>query len=133
MSPSRLPSRCREAGCPGRTTHRNGRCDTHQDPKSRRAAFTNKAESDKWYHLAIWGKVKAAFRAKYPERAVVCQWKDENGILCGQTATDTDHVVPHRGNWPLFLGGVDFENLQGLCASHHSVKTAKEDGGFGNG
>jgi 5-methylcytosine-specific restriction protein A len=39
-----------------------------------------------------------------------------------------DHVVPHKGDWLLF---VDEKNLQGLCLSCHSKKTATEDGGFG--
>lgn len=44
-------------------------------------------------------------------------------------ATDVDHVTPHRGDWSLFLSR---RNLQGLCHSCHSRKTAREDGGFGN-
>lgn len=85
-----------------------------------------------WYHLAIWRKVKLAFLAKYPERAGICQWKDAHGVQCRRPATDTDHIIPHRGNWQLFLGGVDFSNLQGMCHQHHSIKTAQNDGGFGN-
>jgi len=42
-------------------------------------------------------------------------------------ATEVDHIVP------LASGGTnDLENLQPLCHSCHSRKTAKEDGGFGN-
>ncbi len=39
-----------------------------------------------------------------------------------------DHIVPHKGNPDLFW---DLDNLQVLCASCHSTKTAKEDGGYG--
>ena len=43
-------------------------------------------------------------------------------------ATEVDHITPRR------LGGEDTdENLQGLCRSCHSRKTATEDGGFGMG
>lgn len=87
---------------------------------------------DSWYSGALWAKIKAAFKAKYPERALVCQWI-ENGIQCTRAATHTDHIVPHKGNWTLFCGGTDYDNLQGLCARHHSMKTAAEDGGFGHG
>lgn len=40
-----------------------------------------------------------------------------------------DHIVPWKGNDALRL---DRTNLQTLCHSHHSRKTAAEDGGFGN-
>ncbi|WP_328203649.1 hypothetical protein [Brevibacillus nitrificans] len=45
-------------------------------------------------------------------------------------ATVVDHIIPHKGDKELFW---DQKNWQGLCDSHHSRKTAKEDGGFGNG
>ena len=45
---------------------------------------------------------------------------------CNAAATDVDHIVP------LAEGGNDSaENLQTLCHSHHSRKTAIEDGGWG--
>ncbi|WP_144469068.1 HNH endonuclease signature motif containing protein, partial [Bacillus pumilus] len=37
---------------------------------------------------------------------------------------------PHKGDKKLFW---DSSNWQPLCASCHNRKTAKEDGGFGNG
>ncbi len=44
-----------------------------------------------------------------------------------EPSTDADHIVP------LSKGGKDnVSNMQGLCASCHSQKTATEDGGFGN-
>lgn len=44
-------------------------------------------------------------------------------------AVCVDHIKPHRGNWALFW---DVSNWQPLCARCHSIKTAEEDGGFGN-
>lgn len=45
---------------------------------------------------------------------------------CERPATDADHIVPKS------RGGEDtMSNGQGLCHSHHSQKTATEDGGFG--
>lgn len=46
---------------------------------------------------------------------------------CGRLATQTDHVIPHRGDMEKFWEGP----FQGLCARHHSEKTCKEDGGLG--
>lgn len=39
---------------------------------------------------------------------------------CEEPSTDVDHIIPRRE------GGQDtMENLQGLCHSHHSQKTAQ--------
>jgi hypothetical protein len=71
--------------------------------------------------------VKAGFRATYPDRACVCQDVDPStGKMCGQEAKITDHVVPFRGDWFLFLGGYDYSNLQGMCQLHHNAKTVRE-------
>lgn len=40
-----------------------------------------------------------------------------------------DHITPHKGDMELFW---DTNNWQSLCMSCHSIKTAREDGGFGN-
>jgi 5-methylcytosine-specific restriction protein A len=44
-------------------------------------------------------------------------------------ATTVDHIRPHRGDYDLMW---DESNWQSLCTWHHNVKTAKEDGAFGN-
>lgn len=41
-------------------------------------------------------------------------------------AVEVDHIVPHEGNWDLF---VEIENTQSLCKMHHSRKTAGEVNG----
>ena len=47
---------------------------------------------------------------------------------CGRPATQVDHIVPvESGGHPF-----DPENLQSLCQSCHSSKTAIADGGYGN-
>jgi len=47
-----------------------------------------------------------------------------------QAATVVDHIKPHRGDKTLFW---ERSNWQALCKQCHDIKTAKEDGGFGNG
>lgn len=44
-------------------------------------------------------------------------------------ATVVDHIIPHKGDKKLFW---DKNNHQTLCKHCHDVKTAREDGGFGN-
>lgn len=119
---SRFPHLCGEPGCPNRTTEKF--CEAHRYAAQR----TVDRPWHKWYSLAIWERIKANFRSTDPMRAVVCQHPDPTRRLgiCGRAATDIDHIVPHRGNWELFLGGENYSNLQGLCASHHSEKTRRE-------
>ena len=42
---------------------------------------------------------------------------------CGRPATDVDHITPLRNG-----GTHDVRNLQALCHSCHSRKTARENG-----
>lgn len=51
----------------------------------------------------------------------MCQWPG-----CDQAASDVDHIKTKAS------GGDDSDaNLQSLCKSHHSTKTARDDGGYG--
>lgn len=42
-------------------------------------------------------------------------------------AAVTDHIIPANSGGDFW----DPKNHQGLCARHHNLKTANEDGGFG--
>jgi len=71
---------------------------------------------------ASWRKRRDRFLKRHPLCAIC--------LSEGRTrqATCVDHVVP------VTRGGADTpENWQALCASCHSRKTAREDGGFGRG
>ena len=74
---------------------------------------------DKWYHRAHWVRLRTLVLARDP----ICRICERNA------STVADHVVPHKGVWELFC---DLANLQGICIACHAIKTAKEDGGFGN-
>ena len=70
-----------------------------------------------------WQQARAAFLAANPWcRACAAAGREVR-------ATHVDHVVPHRGDRQRFWNRT---NWQPLCTSHHSAKTATEDGGFGN-
>jgi hypothetical protein len=48
---------------------------------------------------------------------------------CTLPATCVDHRRAFRGDWFLFCGGVNLENLRSLCQPHHDEKRERyEDG-----
>lgn len=74
---------------------------------------------------AEWQKLRAQHLAKQ----AYCQCQQCKRSLSPAKADMVDHIVPHRGDDRLRL---DPNNLQSMLRSHHSRKTAKYDGGFGN-
>ena len=65
---------------------------------------------------AKWQKARAAYLAEHP----LCVACHDDGRLV--TATEVDHIEPHRGDVAKFW---DTENWQGLCKRCHSRKTGK--------
>lgn len=63
---------------------------------------------------ARWRRFRLHFLAQHP----MCEAPG-----CQYPANEVDHVVPHRGDRVLFW---DPTNLQALCQSCHSAKTARE-------
>ncbi len=71
-----------------------------------------------------WLKYSKAYRKRNP----LCVYCENEGVV--KLADCVDHIEPVSGPGdPLFW---DKNNHQSLCNSHHSEKTAKEDGAFGN-
>lgn len=71
-----------------------------------------------WYKLAAWKRRRTAQLADEP----LCRTCRADGVV--KAATIADHVIPHRGDWELFIGG----GLQSLCKPHHdSTKRAEEN------
>jgi len=66
-------------------------------------------------------------RQEYLKENPLCVECKKKGKLI--EATVVDHIIPHKGDVKLFK---DRSNWQSLCTRHHNIKTAKEDGGFGN-
>ena len=116
--PSAPPKPCRQPGCPA-LVH-SAYCETHRrelrrDESRRRPSTTTQG------YGAAWRKIRDAVLRDEP----LCRACRRSGRTV--LATDVDHIVPRRA------GGSDKRsNLQPLCGTCHSAKTAREDGGFGN-
>lgn len=74
--------------------------------------------ADPFYQRPAWRR----FRASVLRTRPLCEVPG-----CGMVSTQVDHVISRR------RGGADLDaaNVQALCASCHSAKTALHDGGFG--
>lgn len=111
----RRPKVCARPGCPFLTEPGESRCPDCETTADRaRGSAAERGYDGRW----------RAFRADYLLRNPFCE--DSSG--CARLATDLDHL---DGLGPLGPRGFDPENCQGLCHSHHSAKTARENGSFG--
>ncbi len=85
-------------------------------------------ELRKLYWTKLW---RVHTRNAVLSRDPVCKHV-ENGIGCQRLSTDVDHIIDAE----VFVAqGGDFydpDNLRGLCHSHHSRRTAR-DQGFASG
>jgi len=77
----------------------------------------------KLYRSRRWQAERLAFLREQP----LCVDCEAHGVI--RPANVVDHIDPHRGDEAVFW---DTNRWQALCASCHSRKTAKSDGGFGN-
>ena len=104
---------CRFPGCcvlvPG------GYCSTHQ-PEPRARSDAAKAWR-KFYATDLWQRLRGAQLLREPW----CAECARHGLRV--RATDVDHIVDHKGDPVLFS---DPDNLQSLCHSCHSRKTAQD-------
>jgi len=92
---------------------------THSKPKGKRHEPVVRLNSTQRGYGYKWQQAREGWLRKHP----LC-------IMCDKAtiATEVDHKMPHKGDMALFW---DSGNWQSLCKSHHSEKTAREDGGFG--
>lgn len=77
--------------------------------------MANNSPWHNWYGRKAWKVKRAAQLASEP----LCRKCKESKTLTA--ATVADHIVPHNGDWELFIGG----ELQSLCKTHHDEKTAR--------
>jgi 5-methylcytosine-specific restriction enzyme A len=113
---------CLTPGCKGLARGR-GRCERCAPAHARRVEHERGSSYQRGYN-STWRRLAKAFLRRHP----FCVHCSRDGVL--EMATVVDHIVPHKGDSKLFWD--EENNWQGLCASHHSAKTAHEDGGFGN-
>jgi len=74
----------------------------------------------RFYRTSAWAEVRLVVLRRDAYRCA--------SPRCTNRASHVDHKVPiARGG-----AGLDPRNLQSLCASCHSRKTARTDGGFGH-
>ena len=107
---------CSYSGCPELTFSPTGYCEQHRKKRHKEYTKYNRdPDESKYYKSKAWKQLRAAQLFTAP-----------NCKICGQSATVADHIRPRKS------GGTDaLDNLQSLCNSCASIKTAKQDGGFG--
>lgn len=116
--PTRPLRPCANKSCSGRATHGRHCADHANQQRARTRAKDVRPSASARHYDRKWRKKRADYLRKNP----FCK---ERG--CGERATHVDHIVS------LADGGADDEsNYQGMCHSHHSSKTNRVDGGFGN-
>jgi len=114
---------CKEPGCVAYAAVGSAYCKAHGAVRSREyRSSEHKKEAARLYRTGQW----QALRRQQLTLLPFCAECLKAGKYT--LASEVDHVVPHRNDPQLFF---DPSNLQSLCHSCHSIKTAREDGGFG--
>lgn len=104
---------CRYPGCCELVTE--GYCEAHRPQPVERSA-----EAQAWHGLYSTDE----WRLLRAEQLLAEPWCRECARQGRRTrATDVDHIVDHKGDLRLFR---DRSNLESLCHSCHSRKTARE-------
>jgi len=113
---------CRAPGCSCLTSDHSGYCDSH-NRQSRRIQDTERGSAAERGYTYRWQQSRLQYLRNHP----LCVECEREGKV--EAAVVVDHIKAHRGDYDLFW---DESNWQSLCKYHHDIKTAKEDGGFGN-
>lgn len=108
MSPMRAARVCSKPGCPELAHGGGSMCAAH----ARAMDLARGTPVERGYGAA-WRRISHAFLTAHP----VC--------VCGKPSQHTDHIIAKRNG-----GTDDPSNLQALCHSCHSRKTAIRDSDF---
>jgi len=117
---ARVP--CRHSGCAALLAE-PGYCEKHLQQVRQQTDERRGSASSRGYN-SRWRKARATWLSRHP----LCAECERQRRVA--PATVVDHITPHRGDQDLFW---DTKNWQSLCKPCHDKKTAREDGGFGNG
>lgn len=119
------PSRpCRYPGCPALTSHRSGYCEKHLKLTMSQYDQERGSSAQRGYDYR-WQRYREVYLVEHP-LCVLCAKKDPPIV---KAANIVDHIIPHKGDYNFFW---DPKNHQPLCEECHNIKSASEDGGFGN-
>ena len=118
--PIRPPKPCSKHGCPALVPVGQSFCSDHAALAAQLYDKQRGSAASRGYGTR-WKRYRLSYLARNP-LCVEC-------LPRVVQAKVVDHIVPHRGDKKVFW---DKSNHQGLCKHHHDVKTATEDGGFGN-
>jgi hypothetical protein len=114
LMPTSAPRPCPGPGCRALVSG-GGRCPAcRRRYEEKRGTSTDRGYDGKWRGL----------RVAYLRQHQVCSIPG-----CGKPSTDVDHVQSIRLRPDLRL---EWSNLRAYCHGHHSAKTARHDGSFGN-
>lgn len=119
-----LPMRsCTVPGCPVLST--GGPCEQHRKQRRQEADSRKDRATRALYDTQRWHRFRAAYLASHPLCVDPFGLHGDTPVL----AKIVDHIQDHHGDERLAW---DEDNLQGLCVSCHSTKTAREHGGWAN-
>jgi 5-methylcytosine-specific restriction enzyme A len=116
--PTRAKRTCPVPGCGAATV--SGRCPAHRRSQRRASPYVEppRPSSTKRGYGREHQRNREAYMAAHP----ICEARG-----CTEASTDFDHIDGNPRNNPR-----DGSNWQMLCRRHHSRKTVRHDGGFGN-
>lgn len=124
--PSGSRKLCAYPGCAALVGSSERYCEQHRRSDVKRRTYDR---TDTPWHRMYYTKAWRTLRKAHLIAEPFCR-ECRRAVGRIVPATDVDHIVPHRGNWSLFL---DDSNLQSLCHTCHSRKTMAEVRGVGGG
>lgn len=113
--PRRPSTPCKAPGCPRLSQPGSGYCGEHRGYQHGNTGDEDRGSSTQQGYGARWRRLRRMQLAREP----LCRHCLGEGLVV--RANEVDHIVPRS------QGGSDaFDNLQSLCKSCHSAKTANE-------
>lgn len=106
---------CRHPGC--NILVPDGYCDNHRQKR----ANDRSDEAKSWHWMYLTSAWVDDLRPTQLLQEPFCRECARHGKRV--YATDVDHIVDHKGHWDIFT---DRTNLESLCHSCHSRKTARD-------